>query len=75
MERRRDKYTSLDEDVMNQSILHIEDIEGITTDIDDKPVSATVGVAPHQGSRLPKMTKYELPSIDKLTGEETDSPN
>ncbi|KAJ6010138.1 hypothetical protein N7522_005154 [Penicillium canescens] len=39
MERRRNKYTSLDEDVMNQSILHIEDIEGITTDIDDKPLA------------------------------------
>ncbi|KAJ6094410.1 hypothetical protein N7467_001923 [Penicillium canescens] len=52
---------------------HIQDVEGITTGIDDEPVSASAGVARHQGSRLPKMTKCELPSIDKLTGEETDS--
>ncbi|KAJ6094464.1 hypothetical protein N7467_001977 [Penicillium canescens] len=46
---------------------------GDTFDIGDELISAAVGVARHQGSRLPKMTKCELPSIDKLTGEETDS--
>lgn len=51
----------------------IDDVARNTSnDIDDGPVSTTAGVARHQGSRLPKMTKCELPSIDKLTGEETD---
>jgi hypothetical protein len=52
---------------------HIQHVEGITTGIDDEPVSASAGFARHQGSRLPEMTKCELPSIDKLTGKETDS--
>jgi hypothetical protein len=55
------------------SFPHTQDVEGITTGIDDEPVSASTGVARHQGSPLPEMTKCELPSIDKLTGEETDS--
>ncbi|OQD78922.1 hypothetical protein PENANT_c072G05469 [Penicillium antarcticum] len=49
---------------------NIEDVGN--NDIDDEPVSAPAGVARHQGSRLPKITKYELPTIEKLTGEETD---
>jgi uncharacterized membrane protein YgcG len=46
---------------------------GDISNIDDEPIGVTAGAARHQGSRLPKMTKCELPSIDKLTGEETDS--
>jgi hypothetical protein len=49
------------------------DVEGNNNDIDDEPVSASAGVARYQGSLLPKITKCELPSIDRLTGEETDS--
>jgi hypothetical protein len=45
----------------------------MSDDIDDEPVSASAGVARHQGSLLPKITKWQLPSIDKVTGEETDS--
>ena len=53
---------------------NIDDAAGNNSnDVDDEPVSTTAGVARHQGSRLPKITKCELLTIDKLTGEETDS--
>jgi hypothetical protein len=42
-------------------------------DVGDEPVSATAGVVLHQGSELPKVMKCDLPSIDKLSSDETDS--